>query len=208
MDELIRNLEHYVSRGAMDIVGLGIKIVAQLVSSGLVKDVADLYTLRKDDLLELEGFAEKKAENLLQAIGASRNQSLSRLITALGIRGVGASKAEAFVQAAKALVAVTAELSEIAAREAVAIECEEQDDELLFVSWLSALLYEMGTRGMLFSSFDVEMGEGKLRAKAWGEAIDAARHKPAVEVKAVTYADLRVEKEARGKWIAQCIVDV
>ncbi len=87
--QLIRNLEHFVSRGAMDIVGLGIKIVEQLVAEGLVRDVADLYTLERDDLLQLEGFAEKKAANLLAAIAASKHQPLSRLLTALGIRGVG-----------------------------------------------------------------------------------------------------------------------
>ena len=87
--QLIRNLEHFVSRGAMDIVGLGIKIVEQLVEAGLVKDVADLYALSKDQLLNLEGFAEKKAENLLAAIDASRSRSLAKVITALGIRGIG-----------------------------------------------------------------------------------------------------------------------
>ena len=88
-EQLIRNLEHFVSRGAMDIVGLGIKIVEQLVSAGLVNDVADLYTLKKEDLLGQEGFAEKKADNSLQAIDASRSRPLARLINALGIRGVG-----------------------------------------------------------------------------------------------------------------------
>lgn len=87
--QLVRNLEHFVSRGAMDIVGLGIKIVEQLVAAGLVSDVADLYTLRREDLLNLEGFAEKKADNLLAAIDASRRRPLARLINALGIRGVG-----------------------------------------------------------------------------------------------------------------------
>ena len=87
--QLIRNVEHFVSRGAMDIVGLGIKIVEQLVSAGLIHDVADLYTLKRESLLELEGFAEKKADNLLRAISASKNRPLSRLLTALGIRGVG-----------------------------------------------------------------------------------------------------------------------
>lgn len=87
--QLIRNLEHFVSRGAMDIVGLGIRIVEQLVQSGLVRDVADLYTLDKERLLTLEGFAEKKADNLLESIDASRRRPLSRLINALGIRGVG-----------------------------------------------------------------------------------------------------------------------
>lgn len=87
--QLIRNLEHFVSRGAMDIVGMGIKIVEQLVEAGLVKDVADLYQLTKTQLLELEGFAEKKADNLLASIEASRSRPLDRVINALGIRGVG-----------------------------------------------------------------------------------------------------------------------
>ncbi len=89
--QLIRNVEHFVSRGAMDIVGLGTKIVEQLVVEGLISDVADLYTLDREALLELEGFADKKADNLLEAIAASKDQSLYRLLTALGIRGVGGS---------------------------------------------------------------------------------------------------------------------
>jgi DNA ligase (NAD+) len=87
--QLIRNLEHFVSRGAMDIVGMGIKIVEQLVHEGLLNDVADLYALQRDDLLKLEGFAEKKVDNLLAAIEASKSQPLARLLTGLGIRGVG-----------------------------------------------------------------------------------------------------------------------
>ncbi len=87
--QLVRNVEHFVSRGAMDIVGLGIKIVEQLIEAGLVKDVADLFTLKKVQLLELEGFAEKKAENLLGSIEQAKGQSLNRLIAALGIHGVG-----------------------------------------------------------------------------------------------------------------------
>lgn len=87
--QLIRNIEHFVSRGAMDIVGLGIKIVEQLVENSLVKDVADLYALKTSQLLNLEGFAEKKAENIINAIQSSKSQSLARLINALGIRGVG-----------------------------------------------------------------------------------------------------------------------
>ena len=87
--QLVRNVEHFVSRGAMDIVGLGIKIVEQLIEEGLVKDVADLFTLKKEQLLELEGFAEKKAENLLASLEQAKGQSLNRLLSALGIRGVG-----------------------------------------------------------------------------------------------------------------------
>jgi DNA ligase (NAD+) len=87
--QLVRNVEHFVSRGAMDIVGMGIKIVEQLIEAGLVRDVADLFTLTKEQLLELEGFADKKAENLLSSLEQAKGRSLNRLITALGIHGVG-----------------------------------------------------------------------------------------------------------------------
>jgi DNA ligase (NAD+) len=87
--QLVRNVEHFVSKGAMDVTGLGYKIVEQLIGEGLVRDVADLYTLTKEQLLGLEGFADKKADNLLAAIAASKRQPLARLLTALGVRGVG-----------------------------------------------------------------------------------------------------------------------
>ncbi len=87
--QLVRNIEHFVSRGTMDITGLGIKIVEQLIETGLVKDVADLFTLNKEQLLTLEGFAEKKAENLLGSLEQAKAQNLNRLLAALGIHGVG-----------------------------------------------------------------------------------------------------------------------
>ncbi len=87
--QLVRNLEHFASRAAMDIEGMGIKIAEALVREGLVEDLADLYALSKDDLLKLEAFADKKAENLLASIAASKERSLARLINGLGIRGVG-----------------------------------------------------------------------------------------------------------------------
>lgn len=87
--QLVRNLEHFVSRTAMDMVGMGIKIVEQLVEAGLVRDAADLFYLKKEDLLKLEGFADKKADNLLASIQEARNRPLARLINAIGIRGVG-----------------------------------------------------------------------------------------------------------------------
>lgn len=92
--QLIRNVEHFASRGAMDISGLGIKIVELIIKNNLIQDVADLYRLEKQDLLALEGFGEKKAENLLEAINFSKQQTLARLINALGIRGVGEVMAE------------------------------------------------------------------------------------------------------------------
>lgn len=106
--QLIRNLEHFVSRGAMDISGLGIRIVEQLIAEGLVTDVADLFTLKKEDLLKLEGFAEKKADNLLTAIAAARTQPLARLLAALGIRGVGEVSAKDLAAAFGSLDALSA----------------------------------------------------------------------------------------------------
>lgn len=87
--QLVRNVENFASRGALDISGLGSQIVAQLVESGLVRSAADLYTLKREELLRLEKFGEKKADNLLQAIEASKRQPLERLIIGLGIHGVG-----------------------------------------------------------------------------------------------------------------------
>jgi DNA ligase (NAD+) len=105
--QLVRNVEHFVSRGAMDIEGLGIKIVEQLITSGSVKDVADLYLLTEEQLLTLEGFASKKAQNLLSAIEESKNRSLDRFITALGIRGVGEVAASELARHFKSLDLLT-----------------------------------------------------------------------------------------------------
>jgi DNA ligase (NAD+) len=101
--QLIRNIEHFVSRGAMDIVGLGEKIVELLINQKKIRDVADLFTLTKNDLMDLEGFADKKAENLINAINESRTQPLSRLITGLGIRGIGEVSAVALAKELKSL---------------------------------------------------------------------------------------------------------
>jgi DNA ligase (NAD+) len=88
-EQLVRNLEHFVARNTLDVAGMGIKIVEQLVNEGLVKDVADIYSLKREDLIALEGFADKKVDNLLSAIEGSKTRSLPRLIFALGIKGVG-----------------------------------------------------------------------------------------------------------------------
>ena len=88
-----RAIMHFASKGAMDIDGLGEKIIRQLVSAGLVREVSDLYRLTEGDLLPLERFAEKSAQNLIQAIERSKKVALHRLINALGIRYVGEATA-------------------------------------------------------------------------------------------------------------------
>ena len=92
--QLYRRIVHFASRGALDIETLGERTAYLLVTMGLVEDVADLYSLQKEDLLELEGFAEKKAENLLAGIAASKGRPLGRMLTGLGIRYVGGIVAE------------------------------------------------------------------------------------------------------------------
>lgn len=88
------SIVHFASRGAMDIRGLGYERVQKLLDAKLIVDVADLYRLPADQLVELDGFAAKSAEQLVEAIAASKKQPLSRLLFALGIRHVGDGAAE------------------------------------------------------------------------------------------------------------------
>ncbi len=91
--QLTRHLEHFVARGALDIDGLGIKLVDLFISEGLVKDVADLFRLKPEDLEGRDGFGEKKIANLMTAIDAARDRPIARLLVGLGIRHVGGTVA-------------------------------------------------------------------------------------------------------------------
>jgi DNA ligase (NAD+) len=91
---IFRGLEHFVSRGAMDIRGLGEQTAQLLLDRGLVHNVADLYELKKEQLLALEGFQEKSAQNLVAGIAESKDRGLARLLFALGVRHVGENAAE------------------------------------------------------------------------------------------------------------------
>lgn len=125
----------------------------------------------------------------------------------IGVRGFGPTEAEAFEQAAVALTGVVTDPAAVIARDAVTIECEAPDDELLLAEWLNRVVYEMATRKMLFSRFAVRIEQLHLSATAWGERVDVTRHCPAVEVKGATYTALRVAHDAAG-WVAQTVVDV
>ena len=126
----------------------------------------------------------------------------------IGVRGYGPTLAAAFEEAAVGLTAVITDPASVEPSIPVAIACEAADREILFVEWLEALIYEMATRRMLFSRFQVTIEDGKLRATAYGEAIDVPRHQPAAEVKGATLTQLKVAQGADGQWLAQCIVDV
>lgn len=87
--QLLRNLTHFASRDAMDIDGLGVAVVENLVNAGLVKTPGDLYFLKEEDVAELDRMGKKSAQNLMAAIERSKSQDLARLIYAFGIRQVG-----------------------------------------------------------------------------------------------------------------------
>lgn len=110
-------LRHFCSRDAMDIEGVGPSLVDQLVDKGLVKDAADLYELRKEQLLGLEGIAEKSSENILSAIKGSLDRDFARVLFALGIRHVGKATAndlaDAFGSMERLISADKDELSQV-----------------------------------------------------------------------------------------------
>lgn len=90
----LRQLSHFVSKGAVDLAGLGIKLIEQFMTEGLIKDPADIYSLKKEDLLSLQRFAEKKADNVIATIESKKKIELARFIYALGIRHVGEETAQ------------------------------------------------------------------------------------------------------------------
>ncbi|MGB3605731.1 NAD-dependent DNA ligase LigA [Psychroserpens sp.] len=104
--QIIGRIQHYISRKAMDIEGLGGETVALLVNEGLILNYADLYTLRKDDVLPLERMAEKSAENLINGIEASKKVPFERVLFALGIRYVGETVAKKLAKHFKSIEAI------------------------------------------------------------------------------------------------------
>jgi SHS2 domain-containing protein len=126
----------------------------------------------------------------------------------IGVRGIGSSAEEAFEQAAVALTAVVADVAAIEQNEIVDIHCDAPDMELLLVSWLNSVIYEMAVRRMLFGKFQITLSGCSLTGTLAGEKVDPERHQLAVEAKGATVTALRVAREPGGAWSAQCVVDV
>jgi SHS2 domain-containing protein len=126
----------------------------------------------------------------------------------IGVRGFGGSVEEAFEQAAVALTAIVADVSRIDESETIEVRCDAPDLELLFVSWLNAVIYEMAVRTMLFRKFRVVTSGCSLTGTLVGEKVDPERHQTAVEAKGATVTALHVHREQDGQWLAQCVVDV
>lgn len=129
-------------------------------------------------------------------------------VSDLGVRGFGQDQNEAFAQAAMALTAAVTDPVRVNPAVEISLEAEGPDDELLFMAWLDSVIFAMATRHMLFSRFEVKLEQHRVAGRAWGEAVDVKRHQPAVEVKAATFAELKVRQQSDGSWIAQCVIDV
>ena len=126
----------------------------------------------------------------------------------IGVRGRAADLAGAFEQAAIALTAVITEPERVKPQRAFSFHCRADNNDILLLDWLNALIYEMAISKVLFSRFDVSIDGHELNATAWGEAIDITRHQPGVEIKGATLTALEVAQDEQGIWTAQCVVDV
>ena len=110
--QLSRSIEHFASKGAMNIEGLGPQIVNALLDNSLIKDCADLYLLTVEDVANIERMGKKSAQNLINSINNSKNAGLERLVYALGIRNIGEVAAEALANRYKTLEALINALKE------------------------------------------------------------------------------------------------
>jgi cytidylate kinase len=126
----------------------------------------------------------------------------------IGIRGIGTTVAEAFAQVALALTAVITDPCSVSPQSSINIKISADDLDTLLFDFLNHIIYEMDTRNMLFSQFDISISQLNLTATLTGEPIIPSKHHPAVEVKAATYYELLVRKQPDGTWCAQCVVDV
>jgi tRNA nucleotidyltransferase (CCA-adding enzyme) len=126
----------------------------------------------------------------------------------IGLRAVAGTREELFETIAEALTAIVTDPAGVRPAESVSVRCEAPDDALLLVDWLNAVIYEMATRRMLFSRYDVSLDGQRLQATLAGEAVDRERHHPVVEVKGATYTSLDVSQTDDGLWHGECVVDV
>lgn len=124
-----------------------------------------------------------------------------------GVRGYGDTVKEAFEEAAKALESIILNLEDIEQNLTYGITIQSEDREQLLVKWLNELVYLFEAKKMVFNDFNLEIKDNKLKAQAMGERFDSEKHQGGSIIKAVTYNELKVERQ-KDKWIAQCIVDV
>jgi DNA ligase (NAD+) len=152
-EQLVRRVEYFVSRPAMDISSFGGQTAVLLMEKGLIQDVGDIYYLNRDDLLALEGFQEKKVDNLLAGIEASKQQPPDRLLTAVGIRYVGNTVARLLLDNLGSLEAI----GRAGQQELQAIDGIGPQTAAAVVSWFrdghnQQLLSKLKTAGLQFEA--------------------------------------------------------
>jgi DNA ligase (NAD+) len=142
-------LYHFASRGAMDIEGLGFRTVDMLLNLGLIRDPADIYHLRVDQLLPLEGWKETSATNLINAIEASKHRSLAKLVFALGIDHVGGTVASVLARHFGSIAAIaTASVDDIAAIDGIGPEIAGSVNDWFSDADNSHLIERLGSAGV------------------------------------------------------------
>ena len=139
--QLLRSIVHFVSKEAMDIDGLGYKIVEQLIEKGLIKNIADIYTLSLEDVASLKKNGKKFAQNLIDSIEKSKKQDLFHVINALGIRQVGIKAAKVLAKKYKTMeelsnasfesLALTGDVGEITANNIIEFFAQEQTKDII-----------------------------------------------------------------------------
>lgn len=164
--QIRQRIEHYASRDAMDIEGLGEAVVDQLVTQGLIKTYADLYELTKDQLLPLERMADKSAQNLLDAIEESKKQPLDRVIYALGIRFVGKTVARDLADGFKKMDALMeADAEKIAEIDSIGPTIAESVVEFFNQPHNQDIVESLKEHGLTFEMKEKEQASQKLEGK-------------------------------------------
>lgn len=155
-----------------------------------------------------EGMVSLEMEKAMSsAIAGARRWEHFEHMADMGVRGIGPTREAAFEEAALAVCATISDPALIRPEIMIELDCNAEEDALLLVDWLNALITEMSALRMIFGKFEVEITDGHLHGRAWGEVVDPSRHHPAVEVKGATLTELKVVNQG-GIWTAQCVVDV
>jgi DNA ligase (NAD+) len=166
--QLVGHLIHYASRQAMNIEGLGEKTVKNLVDKDIVENLADLYQLRVEDLLELEGFAEKSAQQLYQAIQNSKSERLDRFLFALGIRHVGEHVARILARTYRSLdKLIEADLSDLKKTHEIGPEIAESVYEFFQQTKNKNVLQELKKAGLEVQEMPALKKETPLKDKTF-----------------------------------------
>ena len=161
-------IEHFASRDALDIEGMGESMVDLLVSEGLIKSYADLYTLKKEQLLPLERMAEKSASNLIQSIENSKQQGFDRVLYGLGIRFVGKTVAKDLAKAFGSLELLgAASLEELLAVDAIGPRIAESIREFFENPRYQNMLEALKLQGLQLQMVQTEKESSKLEGKVF-----------------------------------------